>query len=72
MIIYDYQCKKCNTEYEVEQSIKDDKLTKSLCPNCKSIEECKRIITKTNFQLLGSCWSKDSYTTNIETFEKLV
>ena len=72
MITYEYQCQKCNTEYEAEQRITDEKYTMYMCPECKAIMPCKRIITKTNFILLGSGWAKDDYCTNTETFEKLV
>lgn len=41
MPTYDYKCSNCGHEFEIFQSMKDDKLTK--CPECKK-ETLKRLI----------------------------
>ena len=72
MITYDYECKKCGTQYEVDQKLTDDKLTENECPKCNSITPCKRIITKMNFKLLGGGWADMSYCNNVEICDKLM
>jgi len=62
MPYYDYVCETCNTEFEVQQSIKDPPLEQ--CPHCleKDVKSVpKRLISKSNFILIGGCWAKDKY-----------
>jgi putative FmdB family regulatory protein len=59
---YTYECKLCG-EFEAQQSIKDDSLTE--CPTCKEAGKDsgppKRLISLTNFHLIGNGWAKDNY-----------
>lgn len=64
MAIYQYECKECGTQYEVEQKITDDKLTEYLCDNCHTVMPCFRVITCKTFQLKGDGWGKDGYLKN--------
>jgi putative FmdB family regulatory protein len=61
MPIYDYKCDNCSNEWEEEKSILDP-VTKQ-CPKCLE-QTAKRLISNTSFQLKGSCWAKDSYSSN--------
>jgi putative FmdB family regulatory protein len=61
MIIYNYECNECCGVFEVEQSLNDDKLVEYTCPYCKKITKVKRIITSSNFKLIGDGWAKDGY-----------
>jgi putative FmdB family regulatory protein len=54
---YLYSCSRCG-EVEVEQSIKDDVLTK--CPTCNK-SGVVRLITGGTFILKGDGWAKDLY-----------
>ena len=57
MPIYEYECSgDCGVIEEI-QNISDEPLTK--CPKCGS--PCKRLISKTDFVLLGGGWYKDGY-----------
>lgn len=60
MPTYDYICEndKCKNEWEVDQKMKDPKITE--CPKCKELK-AKRLISKTSFQLIGSGWGADNY-----------
>ena len=55
-MIYEYSCKKCGI-LEVEQKIIDEPLR--FCPQCK--KPVSRLISRTNFVLIGKGWSKDGY-----------
>ena len=57
MPTYDYQCQKCGFEFEREQRITDDALTK--CQVCKA--KAKRLISSANFILKGGGWYADGY-----------
>lgn len=57
-MIYEYECKVCKHNWEVEQKITDPKIKK--CPNCKKMK-AQRLISNTSFQLKGSGWAKDLY-----------
>jgi len=59
MPTYEYGCLVCDNEFEVQQSIKDEKGAE--CPNCK-IFCFNRLISKgTSFTLKGSGWAADNY-----------
>lgn len=60
MAKYVYKCTddKCEFEWEVEHSIKDDPI--KICDKCKK-ETAKRLISATSFFLKGGCWAKDNY-----------
>jgi putative FmdB family regulatory protein len=61
MILYTYECDTCHGVFEVEQSLNDDKLTEYLCPHCQNDTSVHRIITGSNFKLVGNGWAKDGY-----------
>ena len=59
---YSYFCNSCG-ELEVEQSMKDDKLTS--CPNDCCGTSFERLISGGNgFQLKGGGWYADGYASN--------
>ena len=61
MPIYEYQCKACGREFEYQQRMSDP--DKTDCEACgKSALE--RIISRTAFQLKGSGWYKDLYSSS--------
>jgi putative FmdB family regulatory protein len=55
---YDYLCDKGH-ESEVEQRIVEDPLT--TCPKKGCGSKCKRLISRTNFQLKGNGWFNQGY-----------
>jgi putative FmdB family regulatory protein len=61
MPTYEYLCKSCNHEFEITQSIKDDKL--SVCPECQEHSLQRLISGGTSFTLKGGGWYKDLYST---------
>lgn len=64
MPIYDYLCKQCGHEWEVEQRITEDPIKK--CPTCGALE-AKRLISKTSFVLKGGGWYNDLYSSAGDT-----
>lgn len=63
MPIYDYVCLTCEKQFDVMQSIHDDRLIKCICPNCKTEEPCEKIITGgTGVIFKGNGWSVSSTT----------
>jgi putative FmdB family regulatory protein len=58
MPTYEYRCEACSHELEAFQSIKDARLTD--CPKCGR-PKLERLISATAFQLKGSGWYKDLY-----------
>jgi putative FmdB family regulatory protein len=58
MPTYDYQCQKCEFEFEREQRITEDPI--KLCPKCKS-RQAKRLLSASNFILKGGGWYADGY-----------
>jgi putative FmdB family regulatory protein len=61
MALYEYECE-VHKVFEVKQSMKDDALTE--CPHCKEegkITAVKRLISRSNFTLIGGGWAKDNY-----------
>lgn len=61
MPIYEYQCKSCHREFEYQQRMSDPE--KTLCESCGT-EALERIISRTAFQLKGSGWYKDLYSSS--------
>lgn len=57
-MLYDYKCKNCEEEFEIEHSIKDD--PKTVCPSCGE-ETLVRLISASNFILKGNGWYRDGY-----------
>lgn len=55
---YDYKCDGCTREFELEQKIKDKPVTK--CMYCGR-HTARRLISGSNFQLVGKGWYKDGY-----------
>jgi putative FmdB family regulatory protein len=58
MPTYDYQCQKCEFEFEREQRITEDPI--KTCPKCKS-RRAKRLLSASNFILKGGGWYADGY-----------
>src|SRR4030095_14230744 len=58
MPTYEYACRACSHEFEVEQSIKDKPISK--CPKCGR-RQARRMITQGNFILKGGGWYADLY-----------
>jgi putative FmdB family regulatory protein len=56
---YNYICEKCKSEWEEEQSIKDEPITN--CPYCEENTAKRLIGGGTGFILQGGCWGKDNY-----------
>ncbi len=57
MPVYEYQCKACRQEFEYQQRMSDPDMT--TCEACGGSLE--RLISRTAFQLKGSGWYKDLY-----------
>jgi putative FmdB family regulatory protein len=60
MPVYEYQCKQCGREFEYQQRMADP--DKTVCENCGGALE--RLISRTAFQLKGSGWYKDLYSSS--------
>jgi putative FmdB family regulatory protein len=58
MPVYEYQCKGCGHEFEREQRISEEPITK--CPKCGAAK-ARRLISRTSFVLKGSGWYSDLY-----------
>jgi putative FmdB family regulatory protein len=58
MPTYDYQCEKCQHEWEREQRITEDPI--KTCPQCKS-RKAKRLLSAPGFILKGGGWYADGY-----------
>jgi putative FmdB family regulatory protein len=57
MLTYEYKCKSCEHQFEIEQRISDEPLKS--CPKCEG--ELYRLISNGNFILQGSGWYRDGY-----------
>src|SRR3954469_18838613 len=57
MPVYEYQCKACGRDFEYQQRMADP--DKTTCEACGGALE--RLISRTAFQLKGSGWYKDLY-----------
>ena len=60
MPVYEYQCKACQREFEYQQRMADPDMT--VCEACGGALE--RLISRTAFQLKGSGWYKDLYSSS--------
>ncbi|HUS68016.1 MAG TPA: zinc ribbon domain-containing protein [Kofleriaceae bacterium] len=58
MPIYEYRCKKCGKTFEYMQRMSDS--PKKKCEACGA-SALERLISNTSFQLKGSGWYKDLY-----------
>lgn len=65
MPIYEYECKKCGA-LEINHKISD---TIESCPNC-GMEDIKKIISKSNFQLKGTGWYETDFKSNQSNHKK--
>ncbi|MBW2387935.1 MAG: zinc ribbon domain-containing protein [Deltaproteobacteria bacterium] len=61
MPIYEYQCEKCQHEFEREQRITADPI--KTCPKCKA-RRVKKLISQTSFVLKGGGWYNDLYSSS--------
>ena len=57
MPVYEYECKKCNKVFEVQQKIADAPL--SDCPDCHA--PVRKLMSMSSFQLKGGGWYADGY-----------
>lgn len=60
MPVYEYECKTCHREFEYQQRMADP--DKTVCEVCGGPLE--RLISRTAFQLKGSGWYKDLYSSS--------
>jgi len=56
MAHYEYRCKKCNKEFQVEQKISDERL--KACPECGDEAGFSKLISLSSFSLKGQGWFK--------------
>jgi len=61
MPTYEYVCKVCDHQFEIQHSIKDDALLE--CPKCRVCALDRLINSDGGFILKGDCWHKDLYNT---------
>ncbi len=55
MPLYDYRCRACGHEFEIQQSISDDALTE--CPSCKG--ELRKVFSPVGISFKGSGFYKN-------------
>ena len=60
MPTYEYLCKVCSHQFEIEQKISDEPLSE--CPKCLCCTIDRLISGGTGFVLKGDGWYKDGYT----------
>jgi putative FmdB family regulatory protein len=58
MPIYEYQCEKCDHEFEREQRIVDPPV--KTCPKCRG-RKVTKLISRSSFVLKGGGWYADGY-----------
>lgn len=61
MPIYEYACAACGNEFEEWQKMSDPPVR--TCPKCKK-KKVERLISRTAFQLKGSGWYADLYSSS--------
>jgi len=66
MPIYEYQCEKCGSHFEVIQKFSDKPL--KFCSTCKG--RLTKLISQTSFQLKGSGWYVTDYAKSGKTAAK--
>ena len=54
MPLYEFKCRKCEKEIEIQQKVEDDP------PKCCG-EEMKRLISLSSFRLRGGGWANQGY-----------
>lgn len=59
MPIYEYRCQKCSQQLEVMQKLSDP--APATCPSCGAENSFERLVSRTSFQLKGSGWYSDLY-----------
>jgi putative FmdB family regulatory protein len=59
MPTYEYHCKACDHEFELEQRITEDAIKK--CPSCSKLKVRRLISSGSSFQLKGGGWYNDGY-----------
>ena len=57
MPVYEYQCSKCNNQFELRQKFSDPPATE--CPECGG--EVKKMISSAAFALKGGGWYAEGY-----------
>ncbi len=57
MPVYEYECKKCDKVFEVQQKMSEAPLTE--CPECQA--PVKKLMSVNSFQLKGGGWYADGY-----------
>lgn len=62
MPTYTYKCNECDHQFDIRQSMNDDKLT--TCPECDKEALSKVIVPGNGFQLKGKGWFGKSKTTS--------
>ena len=61
MPTYEYRCNACGREFEYQQRMSDPDLV--TCEVCKA-DKLEKLISRTAFQLKGSGWYKDLYSSS--------
>ena len=61
MPTYEYRCNACHREFEYQQRMADPDLV--TCEACKE-DKLEKLISRTAFQLKGSGWYKDLYSSS--------
>lgn len=61
MPTYEYRCNACHRDFEYQQRMSDPDLVK--CEACGA-DQLEKLISRTAFQLKGSGWYKDLYSSN--------
>lgn len=62
MPVYEYECKKCEKVFEVQQKMADDPLKE--CPECQA--PVTKLMSMSSFQLKGGGWYADGYSSASE------
>lgn len=62
MLTYEYICRACSKQFEIQQSIKDDPITK--CPTCGRNLLKRLIASAGQFYLKGDGWYRDGYSSS--------
>jgi putative FmdB family regulatory protein len=60
MPVYEYECAGCDKIFELQQKIADEPI--QVCPQCGG--EVRKLISMSSFQLKGSGWYTDGYSSS--------